>query len=145
VPINEQYILQSGNNISLTRNSSKEILQIIIFEDDDDLRKALVELLTSSNFIVHGFSNAFEALHYFSKNYGCIDFVVTDFCMPLMDGRDFVVNIRKIYPTVKIVVTTGCEEKEVCKEIESLTVDGLLFKPNSISRLKSLIGEVSNY
>jgi DNA-binding NarL/FixJ family response regulator len=65
--------------------------------------------------------------------------------MPLMDGRDFVINIRKIYPTVKVVVTTGCEEEEVCNEIESLTVDGLLLKPYSINRLKSLIESVSNY
>jgi CheY-like chemotaxis protein len=145
VPINEQYIHQTSNNISLTRNSSNVMQKIIIVEDDDDLRKALVELLTSSNFIVHGFSNAIDALQYFSKNYDCIDFVVTDFCMPLMDGRDFVINIRKIYPTVKVVVTTGCEEEEVCNEIESLTVDGLLLKPYSINRLKSLIESVSNY
>jgi CheY-like chemotaxis protein len=62
--------------------------EILIIEDDDDLRDSLNELLTIHNYQVIGVSNGREALDRLESGLSpCI--IILDLMLPVMNGWDF--------------------------------------------------------
>ncbi len=80
----------------------------IIIVDDHALFRSGVKMLleTQEDFqIVEDFSNATEALDYIKKNEK-IDLILMDINLPHIDGIEATGTIKKIYPSVKVILLT---------------------------------------
>ena len=60
-----------------------------------------------------------------------IDLLVTDICMPVMDGMELIRNVRQLRPETHCVLLTAYGEFEYAKEAIRLGVDNYLLKPMS--------------
>jgi len=79
--------------------------QILIVEDDHDLREALVTTLELSKFRVREASNAHEALARLAE--APVDMVVSDVNMPGLSGHELLAEVQRLYPGLPMMLITA--------------------------------------
>ncbi len=79
--------------------------QILIVEDDRDLRDALVTTLELAKFQVHEAANGQEALVSLARN--PVDMVVSDVNMPGMSGHELLAEVQRHYPGLPMMLITA--------------------------------------
>lgn len=79
--------------------------QILIVEDDHDLREALVTTLELAKFQVREAANAEQALERLAD--GPVDMVVSDVNMPGMSGHELLFQVQKLYPGLPMMLITA--------------------------------------
>ncbi|GGC75492.1 sigma-54-dependent transcriptional regulator [Marinobacter halophilus] len=79
--------------------------QILIVEDDRDLRDALVTTLELAKFQVYEAANGKEALVSLARN--PVDMVVSDVNMPGMSGHELLAEVQRHYPGLPMMLITA--------------------------------------
>ncbi|MDY0187499.1 MAG: response regulator [Syntrophus sp. (in: bacteria)] len=79
--------------------------QILIVEDDDELRTVLKEVLEQEGYGVVEASDGRAAME--MQRLTGADLVITDLIMPEMDGIETIMALRKGFPWVKIIAMSG--------------------------------------
>ncbi len=69
--------------------------------------------------------------------------LLTDFSLPGISGIDFVRQVKKLYPQVKIIVLSMHDEAHIIKSVLKEGVEGYLLKNIQHSELKSAIRHVA--
>jgi CheY-like chemotaxis protein len=112
--------------------------QILIVEDDADIREDLAELLRDQGYRVTTARNGAEALdHLRAELMPCL--ILLDLMMPVMDGWEFrrrmLADAR--LANVPIVLLTGAADPE--DHALSLNVDDVMTKPIRLERLYATV------
>lgn len=117
---------------------------LILFEDNDGLRTALVNLLNNSEkFIVAGdYNNALNAAEIIRKSLP--DVVILDINMPGLNGIEAISIIKEIKPDVFIIMYTQFEDDEKLFKSLCAGADGYILKKSSPLKLPEAIEEVCN-
>ena len=68
------------------------MFQVLIAEDDRDLRQLFSRVLTKNGYSVVGVSNGQEALDAMETQF--FDIIISDIMMPVMDGYELVRTLR---------------------------------------------------
>lgn len=87
---------------------------LLLVEDDPEIRTTFVELLTPLDFIIHLASNGLEAFEIFKKNR--IDHIISDIDMPIMNGLELLTKVRDQNQNTNIIIISGniaYKEKEI--------------------------------
>jgi PAS domain S-box-containing protein len=79
---------------------------ILVVEDDEPIRDAVVEVLSALDYKVQYASNGREALDIVKEN-GGFELVITDIVMPGMGGQELYKTLRVKYPDIKVILMTG--------------------------------------
>ena len=79
--------------------------QILIVEDDHDLREALVTTLELARFRVREAANAEEALARLAES--PVDMVVSDVNMPGLSGHELLREVQRLYPGLPMMLITA--------------------------------------
>jgi len=69
-------------------DENRESASILIVEDDEDVREAMIAFLEMKGYSVASAGNGREALDYL-RDAPAPDLIITDLAMPVMDGRQF--------------------------------------------------------
>jgi PAS domain S-box-containing protein len=101
---------------------------ILVVEDDQPMREALVETLEHMNYRVLSAGDGLEALHFFDHQ-NKIDLVLSDLVMPEMGGVALHAALKEKYPEVKMVVMTGYPLAEGGKDLLEQGIVAWLQKP----------------
>lgn len=110
---------------------------ILVVEDDEDIRSALIELLESEGYEAHEASNGKEALdtlHEIPKP--CL--VLLDMMMPIMNGRQFldeVMKDSKLAPIPVLIVSAVADKTNTEGSV------GFLKKPIDIDVILKLVSQ----
>ena len=72
------------------------------------------------------------------------DVVLTDICMPFVDGLELAGSIAEEYPGTKTILLTGYDEFEYAQEAVKLKVSDFLLKPITPDELRELLGSIRN-
>jgi len=116
--------------------------QLVIFEDNESLRKSLVTLLNSSvDYNVAGdFSNVLDA----KENIEAIkpDLVIMDIDMPKKDGISAIPIIKEINPEILVVMYTQFEDEDKIFRSLCAGADGYILKKTSPLQLFNALDEV---
>ena len=117
--------------------------KILVVEDDTNIEQLVTFKLKNSGFQVHNAHNGIEALEFLEKN--SVDLIVTDIMMPIMGGKELVMELKKNPKTKTIPVvmlTSRTLEKEIVEGF-SLGVEDYIKKPFSpqelIVRIKTVL------
>ncbi len=105
---------------------------ILIVDDDLDLADGLAELLQLQGYATETVFNGRAALE--RCRLKAFDLVLMDVRMPVMNGVDSFLEIRKVRPGAKVVMMTGHQEPIVAKALEAGAL-GLLRKPFTVDSL----------
>ena len=114
---------------------------VLVVEDEDILRQVASEALELVGYQVKAASSGEAALALLDGLEAPPDMVFTDIVMPGINGLEMVCEIRKRYPEIKILYTSGYSDRDELKEIDP----GLLLdKPYTMSDLTARIAELLN-
>lgn len=89
---------------------------ILLVDDDRDVLNFTRDILEAHGYAVVPVNNALTAIETFKNISGNIQLVITDIVMPLMEGDELIMNLKKIKPDIRIIVVSGYISEAVNKE-----------------------------
>jgi len=113
--------------------------RILVVDDNEDLRTTIQALLQADGFEVSVAADGEAALLLHRAHPA--DVVVTDLFMPDKDGIETIIELKKLYPSVKIVAmsgwtsTQGSDYLQVAREIGAAVTLQKPFDPLELSRV----------
>ncbi|HEY7531515.1 MAG TPA: response regulator [Nitrospiraceae bacterium] len=78
---------------------------ILVVDDEEQVRKLIVETLTQAGYDVREARDGREALEQYRQNQ--VDLVIMDILMPDQDGLESITALRREFPQVKVIAITG--------------------------------------
>jgi DNA-binding response OmpR family regulator len=102
-------------------------MNILLAEDDADLRGILAQYLELQGYTVLTAANGLEGLDLFNKEH--IDFCILDIMMPVMDGFVLAQKIRKLDSFIPVIFLTAKNLKEDKLKGLKIGVDDYITKP----------------
>ena len=109
------------------------MFNILVVEDDKNLRKLVTTCLKKENFNTYEAVDGEDALNVMDKNY--IDLIITDIMMPKMNGYELIKELREADYNIPILVITAKSDLDDKKEGYKLGADDYIVKPIDIDEL----------
>jgi glycerol kinase/signal transduction histidine kinase/CheY-like chemotaxis protein len=133
-------LLQSQNvpDIKIMKND----LRVLIVDDEMIICRLGKEMLSRSGCKVTCCSNGREALDIFGSKKNDFDLVILDMIMPEMNGKETFYELKKVDPSVKILLSSGYSKNGEVEELLKHGANGFLQKPFSIEELNRRITEI---
>jgi excisionase family DNA binding protein len=119
--------------------------QVLVIDDDIDIRNMLKEFLTIMGYTVLLADNGFKALDYLLKNYS-IKLVILDLLMPGINGLETLDKIKSLRSNVAIIVTSGFIDYYYPNGSDALNkkVNAVLKKPFDLDELARVCRQLLN-
>lgn len=112
---------------------------VLIIENDNTLRGALVELLGFSDVPCLDTSSGYEGLALFIHHQNYIDLVIMDIGLSDTNGAQILQELEAIRPGVKVIVISGQEKKGLDHQFEAYPNVSVVQKPfNTLSFLDAV-------
>lgn len=120
----------AGQKVSRSDSYPKGNNERILLVDDEPFFVDIVhEHLESMGYSSSAFQNSLDALAFFKTDPFAFDLVITDQSMPKMNGIELVAEIRKLNPTVPIILCTGFSENVTEQTVSHYSISKFLLKP----------------
>ncbi|MHA1673682.1 MAG: response regulator [Promethearchaeota archaeon] len=140
---------ESKENIQELKEGKKEEIYnsdyrktILIVEDEELIRKMLIEITKKLGYSVLFAENGLMGVEIYLKYYNTIDLVILDMIMPIMGGKEAYIKIKEINPKVKVLLSTGFGQNEEAQSLLNLGINGLLAKPYEFEEFSKKIQEI---
>lgn len=122
-------------------------LSILLVDDDEIIRlkfKKVCKDLNANHSIVEA-ENGEKALSVLKNHH--FDLIVSDLKMPVMDGFEFISELKKIdeFKQIPVVVMTTSTDDEDMKNCNNLNIDGYFIKSLNFGEYKKEVGAIINY
>ncbi|HGY9572110.1 TPA: response regulator [Vibrio fluvialis] len=115
-------------------------LQLLLAEDDPQLREVLIEALTLESFAVTACGNAEDALDIAAKQ--PFDLALFDVVMGGMTGIDALTTLRRLQPNIGIIITTAFATVDIAVDAMKKGADEFLTKPFNLAALSVTLKRV---
>ncbi len=109
------------------------MLKILIAEDDRELRQLFSHVLIKSGYAVRGVSNGKEALDAMDSDY--FDLIISDIMMPVMNGYDFVQQLREAGNTIPVLMITAKDAFDDMRQGFLSGTDDYMVKPVNVNEM----------
>ena len=117
---------------------------VLLVDDEETVREVVVRMLRKAGFSVMTASDGMDALEIFTLNHKDIDCVLLDLTMPHMSGEECFQQMRRIDPTVKVVISSGFTKEDVVRRFTSDRITGFIQKPYRYAELMKKLSETIN-
>ena len=114
------------------------MFQILIVEDDGELRQLFSRVLTKNGYAVTGVTNGKEALDALDKGY--FDMIISDIMMPVMDGYEMVSDLRESGNTTPVLMITAKGEFDDMRQGFLSGTDDYMVKPVNVNEMVLRVG-----
>ena len=114
-------------------------ITVLYCEDEENIRNATSGILSKFVKKIFVAGNGEEGFRRYQENFDLIDVIVTDICMPGIDGLEMSRRIKAINPDVPIIVTTAFSNSEYLLEAIDLNTDKYVLKPLEMDKLLKAI------
>jgi DNA-binding NtrC family response regulator len=111
--------------------------KILVVEDDNRLRKLLVEALVQEGHTLKSAESAEAAIEILKTDQ--FDVLLTDVNLPQMSGLDLLRTCAQIHPNISMIVMTGYASIDMAVEAMKLGASDFLRKPVSLKDLSGAI------
>ncbi|HEU5361341.1 MAG TPA: response regulator, partial [Candidatus Deferrimicrobiaceae bacterium] len=115
---------------------------ILVADDEDDVRAMVRAMLESFGYRVLEARDGREAVRLYRERGGEIGLVLLDMMMPGMRGDEAFAEIRRISPSVKVVLASGYQDRGGTEEAAASGFSGYLRKPFRRRELGQMVSEV---
>lgn len=119
--------------------------KVLLVEDEVLVREAITENIVWNEIglrLITSCKNGKEAIEAIEKEVP--DIVITDICMPYIDGMQLSEYIYTRYPETKIIIFSGYDEFEYAKQALQYKVEEYLLKPVTAGELTELLVKIKN-
>ncbi|TVY03089.1 response regulator transcription factor [Cohnella terricola] len=93
------------------------MIKVLVVDDDHLVRRGFISMMPWSQHgmeVVGEASNGLKALEFLQEH--SVDLLIVDLLMPIMSGMELMREVRKLYPSLHIVVLTFHQEFEYIQE-----------------------------
>ena len=115
---------------------------VLFVEDNEEIKSVAKELLEIIGFTVIEASNGKEALELYQKHVTDITLVITDMGMPIMNGYELFHELKKLNPSLPIVISSGFGDDSVSSHIAPEDIAGIISKPYTFDQLREVLKRV---
>lgn len=114
---------------------------VMVVDDEPEIANLYREFLQRSGFKSTCFIDPLLALEHYNQNPNRYSLVITDLCMPGLDGIRLAKRIREIDTKIKILLNTAFYFNEMpdTEEYREARLTGLIQKPTKLSELRQRI------
>lgn len=119
--------------------------KVLLVEDEVLVREAITENIVWNEIglrLITSCKNGKEAIEVIEKEVP--DIVITDICMPYIDGMQLSEYIYTRHPETKIIIFSGYDEFEYAKQALQYKVEEYLLKPVTAMELTELLVKIKN-
>jgi two-component system response regulator HydG len=115
---------------------------ILIVDDDLSTCVTMVDVLQDKGYSTIKVSNGNEAIN-LVKERG-FDIIFIDVKMPIMNGLEVYLAIKKIKPNIKVIMMTGyrCEVQDLVNQAMTNSAYACIYKPFDIEKVLRIIEEI---
>ncbi len=116
---------------------------VLLVDDEEIVRRTGREMLEELGFDVVTAKDGRKAVAIFSAQHQQISFVLMDMTMPEMDGEEAFHELKRIAPTVKVIICSGYNEQEITPRFAQRELAGFLKKPFQLAELQKVIRDAT--
>lgn len=102
---------------------------VLVVDDQTAILNVARRILRRADYSVLCATDGMEAIRLLDSNRDKIGVALLDMSMPVLSGADTLVELRKIVPGLRIILSSGHTEEQVRAKFDSLEIDGFLKKP----------------
>ncbi len=115
---------------------------ILVIDDEEIVRLMAESILAECGYAVILAENGREGIEKFTQESEEIKAVLLDMAMPGMSGKEVYTELKKIEPSVKVLLASGFRQDYRVDEVFKLGVNGFIQKPYSLVELSRKIKEI---
>ena len=129
--------------MAVQQTAQQQRYRFLIIDDEPVVREGISQII---DWAAHGFElvgacrdgrEGLQALERLKP-----DVVLTDICMPFVDGLELAAWISEQYPGTRTVLLTGYDEFEYAQEAVKLRVSDFLLKPITADELRGILEKI---
>ncbi|MBW1974417.1 MAG: response regulator [Deltaproteobacteria bacterium] len=121
---------------------SLEKPRILIIEDEEILASLIQECLQKEGYEASTFNTPEKAIEHLGSIKRTPDVVIMDLGLPGIGGEACLEHIRKMYPTLPVIVISGYLDHKILKHPEKYGVKACLSKPFSTQQFLQTLNEI---
>lgn len=114
---------------------------VLLVDDEPRVRRVAARMLARLQLSVLLADDGRSALDLYRQHRAEIRLVIMDLTMPNVDGEQAFEELRRLDPTVKVILTSGNAELELVERFRGRGLAGLLPKPFSLEELRRAVKE----
>jgi PAS domain S-box-containing protein len=133
--------IPAGVRVGASRQRGGRHAVILVVDDEEMVRKLACMTLRSQGFKVLETKNGKDALEALAGANPLPSIVLLDLTMPVMGAEELVPILKRDYPSLRIIVTSGYPEKEAQEGFAPGGVVGFLQKPYTAATLTETVQE----
>lgn len=115
---------------------------ILLVDDEEGVRQVAGKMLKLIGFSVLTASDGREALSILEGLSEPVDCVLLDLTMPGLTGAETCSEIKKLDPGLKIVISSGFDEKDAARQVPREYIAGFIQKPYGLTALDEKLREI---
>jgi DNA-binding NtrC family response regulator len=121
--------------------AASKTMMIQVIDDEFDIVTVTKLFLQYIGLNAFGFTDPLLALKHFSINCEKYSLVISDISMPSINGYEYVKQVKKINPKVKVILMSAFEfeDIELPNVLPELNIDAFVQKPFSNFKLEQII------
>ncbi len=123
-------------------DSKKGTGRILVADDEELIRDITEEILQDLGYSVSLCNDGEEAVDFYKNNQKDIDLIIIDIMMPKLGGIDCYRELIKINPDVKVIISSGCINKDEKDNLLNEGIMKIVQKPFTIESLSKVVLEV---
>lgn len=114
--------------------------RVLVVDDESVLVKFLIQGMEYLGYQAVGFDDSREALKAFTAAPDSFDLIITDQCMPELEGAELATAIHKVDPRKPVILTSGFNE--LPEGTNTTDIAALLVKPMALGDLEKIVSKV---
>lgn len=117
--------------------------RILVIDDDFEVRNLICEVLRRAGHEVDDAEDGQEGIHKYRNNKS--DLIITDLFMPVKEGLETIIDLRREFPDLKIIAISGGNREGVGNYLKTAKLCGanrIFHKPFEIPELLAAVSEL---
>lgn len=115
---------------------------ILVIDDEESVRMAVADILDMEGLPVLAAADGADGIALYAQWQAEVSLIILDLSMPGLSGEETLAGLRRLDPTVPIILSSGYSQREATRRFAGQTVSGFLQKPYDA---EALIAEVRQH
>jgi len=114
----------------------------LVVDDEETVREMACMMLEDFGFDTLAAVNGEEALALYKQHQADIRFILTDLTMPRMDGRDLFMQLKRINPECRVILSSGYNSQDAIQQFSGKGLAGFIQKPYTEQALCAAVEKI---
>ena len=121
------------------RDSSRNELGVLLIDDDENVRDALIDLFECENIRLICAADGAEGVEKLAANKEKIGLTLLDLSMPGLSSPETFEELKKVNPKLPVMLCSGYSEADISESFSGEEIEGFLPKPFDADQLINLV------